>query len=242
MFLSSPRHLPSPSPSVTPPPPPPTFPSFLQTPPPPGGDASEHAVCAPRRWPRSRRAPLTHCGLRSPSSSLLFLRCGRNSEAGKARHSAGLPVVSPFCSICLSALFIKRRSSSHARTLTHLHTLTQMQTGCILYVFKLLSDILFCLSGAERHGSTFIPGLRALASIPHSAACIILARCPDYASAASRASLDRVSFLFTLLVFLFISLLRWHTLPVRSLGSRTYFCIKIHCNQFYVITNALPSS
>lgn len=125
-------------------------------------------------------------------------------KRGKRDTRLALPVVSPFCSICLSALFIKRRSSSHARTLTHSHTLTQRQTGCILYVFKLLSDILFCLSGAERHGSTFIPGLRALASIPDSAACIILARCPDYASAASRAPLDRVSFLFTLLVFLFI--------------------------------------
>lgn len=80
-----------------------------------------------------------------------------------------------------------------------------------------------CLSSAQTFSFTFpgpggadprfILGLRALASIPDSAACIILARCPDYASAASLAPLDGVSFLLVLLVF-FIYFLAGHNFGV----------------------------
>lgn len=72
-------------------------------------------------------------------------------------------------------------------------------------MFELRSDVFFSLSGAEWRGSRFILGLRTLASIPDSAACIILARCPDYASTASLAPPDGVSFLLALLGFCLFS-------------------------------------
>lgn len=112
----------------------------------------------------------------------LFLRCGRNSEPLEklARYQ-------PFSSLPPLG------ASNHTRT--------QRQTGCIVYAFQLCSDVFFYLSGAERRGSGIILGLRALASIADSAACIILARCPDYGSAASLAPLDGDSSRIASLVF-----------------------------------------
>lgn len=172
-------------------------------------------------------------------------RCRRHccfAAAAIFNPSTSSPVVSPFCSICLSALLIKRRSSARMHTNTNVCTHPDADRMHCLCVGAPLRRLLLPFRvRAARRGSRFILGLRALASIPDSAACIILAHCPDYASAASLAPLDGVSFFLAWLVFCLF--LGRHTLLVRGLRSLTDFCLELHSNQYckLMISEALKN-